>query len=310
MGVSRRLVVKGLASMVGTLASPGMCRVVAASAVHRFNLGAMRLTVLSDGSFTLPFSFLLPSVDRREVEALLARRNLRAASVEAPTNAVVVETGTETILIDAGAGRHFMPSLGNLPDRLTEAGITRESISKVIFTHAHPDHLWGVIDEFDEANNFPNAAYLIGSGEWDFWISQETAGRVPDTFRGIAAGSRRRLKIIESRVQRRKANDELAAGVTFVDAAGHTPGHMCVLLTSEQERLMIGGDALNHAVVSFEKPAWRWGSDLDPDKGAATRKRLLDMLATDGIGLIAYHIPYPGRGRVERSDGAYRFVPA
>lgn len=168
-------------------------------------------------------------------------RNPRAEFVEAPTNVVVVENGTDTMLIDAGAGRHFMPSLGNLPQRLTEAGVAREAISKVVFTHAHADHLWGVIDEFDEADHFPNATYLVGSAEWDFWIRPETAERVPETFGGMAAGSRRRLKIIESKVQRRKAGEELAAGVTFIDPAGHTPGHMCVLLASEQERLMIGG---------------------------------------------------------------------
>jgi glyoxylase-like metal-dependent hydrolase (beta-lactamase superfamily II) len=310
MTVNRRLVLKGLSCLAGAFAAPGSARAVAASAVHRFNLGAMRLTVLSDGSFTMPFSFVLPSVDRREVEALLAGRILRTDSVEAPTNVVVVENGTDTMLVDAGAGRHFMPSLGNLPQRLTEAGVAREAISKVVFTHAHADHLWGVIDEFDEANQFPNATYVIGSGEWDFWISPETAERVPETFRGMAAGSRRRLKIIESKVQRRKAGEELAAGVTFIDTAGHTPGHMCVLLASGQERLMIGGDALNHAVVSFEKPAWRWGSDLDPERAAATRQRLLDMLAIDHIDLLAYHIPYPGKGRIERKNGGYRFVAA
>lgn len=309
VAANRRSVLEGLAWVAASaLAGPAMSRANAATAAHRFNLGAMKLTVLSDGSFTMPFSYLLPSADRREVDALLASRNLGTEFVEVPTNVVVVENGTDTMLIDAGAGGHFIPTLGKLPDRLAEAGIAREAITKIVFTHAHADHLWGVIDDFDEANNFPNATYLIGSAEWDFWINRETAERVPERFRGMAAGSRRRLKIIESKVQPRKAGVELAPGVTYIDAAGHTPGHMCVLLTSGQDRLVVGGDALNHALVSFEKPMWRWGSDLEPDKAAATRQRLLDMLATDRIGLLAYHIPYPGKGRVERMSSGYRFV--
>jgi glyoxylase-like metal-dependent hydrolase (beta-lactamase superfamily II) len=285
-----------------------MSRAYAAPAVERFTLGGMKLTVLSDGSFTIPFSFLLASRDRSEVDALLSSRNLRTEFAEVPTNVVVVETGTDTVLIDAGGGSQFISTLGKLPDRLAQAGVDREKMTKVIFTHGHPDHLWGVIDEFDEANSFPNATYLIGSAEWDYWINRETAERIPDAFKGIAVGSLRRLKIIESKVDRRKPGDELAPGISYVDTAGHTPGHMSVLLTGGQDRLLIGGDALNHSIVSFEKPAWRWGSDLDPDKAAATRQRLLDMLATDRIGLIAYHIPYPGKGRVERKNGGYRFV--
>jgi glyoxylase-like metal-dependent hydrolase (beta-lactamase superfamily II) len=311
VAANRRGVLKGLScAAAGVLAGPGVGRAYAAGAPQRFNLGAMRLTVLSDGNFTGPLSFLLPLADRREVDALLPSQNLATGSIDLMTNVVVVENGPDTVLIDAGGGNQFIPTLGKLPDRLAEAGIDREKITKVVFTHAHPDHLWGVIDDFDEPMQFPKATYVLGSAEWDFWINRETVGRMPDGFKGMAAGSLRRLKIIENRTDRRKAGEELAPGITYVDTAGHTPGHMSVLLTSGQDRLLVGGDSLVHAIVSFQKPGWRWGSDLDPDKGVATRQRLLDMLATDRIDLLAYHLPYPGKGHVERKDGSYRFVAA
>jgi len=282
---------------------------IAATGSQSFNLGAMKVTIVSDGSFTLPLSFVLPSMARDQVHSLLSGRSSLADTIEMPANVVAVERGADVILIDAGGGTQFMPTLGKLPERLEEAGIARDKITKVVFTHAHADHLWGVIDDFDEANHFPNATYVIGLAEWDFWIAQETAERMPEALKGMAAGSRRRLKIIESRIDRRKAGDQLAPGVTYVDTAGHTPGHMSVLLDGGGDaRLLVGGDALNHSIISIERPAWRWGSDQDPDKAAATRRRLLDMLATDRIGLLGYHIPFPGKGRIERSGDGYRFI--
>ena len=60
--------------------------------------------------------------------------------------------------------------------------------------------------------------------------------------------------------------------------------------------------------MSFAKPEWRWGSDVDVDLGITTRKRTLDFLATDKIPLLGYHLPWPGVGRVERQGTAYRLM--
>jgi glyoxylase-like metal-dependent hydrolase (beta-lactamase superfamily II) len=105
-----------------------------------------------------------------------------------------------------------------------------------------------------------------------------------------------------------KPGDEIAPGVTLIDTAGHTPGHVSVLLNSGGNQLLIGGDVLNQSVVSFAKPDWRWGADMDPELAIAARKRTLDMLATDRISLLGYHLPWPGLGRVERKDTAFRFI--
>jgi glyoxylase-like metal-dependent hydrolase (beta-lactamase superfamily II) len=94
----------------------------------------------------------------------------------------------------------------------------------------------------------------------------------------------------------------------LVDTPGHTPGHVSVLITSGTERLLVGGDVLTQSIISFQKPDWPWGPDMDADRAVTSRKRTLDMLATDRIPLLGYHLPWPGRGRVERNVGAYRFV--
>ena len=74
--------------------------------------------------------------------------------------------------------------------------------------------------------------------------------------------------------------------------------------------LVIGGDALTHPLISFQHPTWKVAVDHEPDRGVATRLRLLDRLATERVRLLGAHLPAPGAGFVERQGGAYRFAPA
>jgi glyoxylase-like metal-dependent hydrolase (beta-lactamase superfamily II) len=165
-----------------------------------------------------------------------------------------------------------------------------------------------VIDEFDDFR-FPNASYVIAAAEWDFWVDPNTPSAVPDWLKGMALGSARILKRLEGKIERRKAGDTVAPGLSYQATLGHTPGHMSVLLENGSERLLIGGDALTHAAVSFARPEWRLGTDFDRDQAVATRRRLLDRLAGERLPLVGFHLPSPGLGMVERSGAAYRFVP-
>jgi glyoxylase-like metal-dependent hydrolase (beta-lactamase superfamily II) len=150
---------------------------------------------------------------------------------------------------------------------------------------------------------------VIGATEWDFWTSPQTPSRMPEAFQGVAHASARILKQLDGRIERRRAGEAVAPGLTYVETVGHTPGHMSVLAESGGQQLMIGGDVLTNPAVSFARPEWRVGSDFDRDQAIATRKRLLDRLATDKLPLIGFHLPYPGHGMVERKGTAYRFVP-
>jgi glyoxylase-like metal-dependent hydrolase (beta-lactamase superfamily II) len=221
----------------------------------------------------------------------------------------MVRTGNERILIDAGSGPGFQPTAGKLQANLEAAGIAPDSITKVVFTHGHADHLWGVIDDFGDGDRFPNARYVISGAEWDFWTSPDTATRVPDALKGMALGSSRILKAIEAKTERRKDGETVAPGLTYLSTPGHTPGHMAVLIEDGGQRLVVGGDVLAHIAISFARPEWRIGSDFDRDQGINTRKRLLDQLATDRLPLIGFHLAWPGYGAVERTGPAYRFIP-
>ncbi len=275
---------------------------------HVFKHGAFDVIVVSDGSFVLPLNFVLPSTRKADVEALYTAAGQTLDDVTGQMNITVVKTPDATIVIDCGGGNDFMPSMGLFADNLERVGVTADSVTHVVFTHAHADHLWGVIDPLDGGTRFPKAKHIISAAEFDYWLKPGIETLVPEAMKGVALGSARRLGILAERFDRQKAGAEIAPGVALIDTAGHTPGHVSVLLKSGSEQLLIGGDVLTNPIVSFAKPDWQWGPDDDRDRAIAARRRTLDMLATDKIALLGYHLPWPGLGRVERKDAAFRLV--
>ena len=307
--LSRRTVLGALGAGIAVSAVGGVPR-PARAAAHTFAVGKFEVTVVSDGSLSLPLSFVLPNTDRAAAEALLGTGQALEDALKSQVNVALVKTPDAVILIDTGAGPDFMPTLGRHADALEAAGVPAESVTHVLFTHAHADHLWGVIDPLDEGTRFQKARHLMTAVERDFWLDPNSETRVPEAMRGMAVGTLRRLKAIAERVETSAPGTEITGGVSLLDTAGHTPGHVSVRIESGNERLLIGGDVLTHRTVSFERPEWRWGADMDAEKAIAARKRTLDMLATDKMPLLGYHLPWPGLGRVERSGTAYRFVQA
>ncbi|MGE3988488.1 MBL fold metallo-hydrolase [Pseudorhodoplanes sp.] len=282
---------------------------LAASAPATRKVGGIEVVVVSDGVLNVPLSFSLPETPLSDAAALFKAHGLPEAGAPSQTNVVLIKSGRERVLIDAGSGPGFQPTAGKLQENLEAAGIAPDSITKVVFTHGHADHLWGAIDDFGDGDRFPNASYVIPAAEWDFWTDPDTATRVPDALKGMALGTARILKMIEKKVERRRNGETVAPGLTYLATPGHTPGHMAVSVTDGGQHLIVGGDVLTNTAISFARPDWRIGADFDRDQGIATRTRLLDQLATDRIALIGFHLAWPGFGAVERAGTAYRFMP-
>jgi len=303
----RRSVLAGLgATAMATMAGPQ--RLYAATAPVSHKIGAIEIMMFSDGVLNVPLSFSLPDTPAAESAALFKAHGMAPGGEPMQTNVVLVKTGKEVVLIDAGSGPNFQPTAGKLQEDLEAAGISPEAITKVVFTHAHADHLWGVIDDFGDAPRFPNSSYVMASDEWDFWKNPNTAETVPDWLKGMARGTARILATIENKLERRKAGDSVAPGLSYMATPGHTPGHVSVLVEDGGQRLVIGGDVLANNAVSFARPDWLIGSDFDKQRAVATRKSLLDQLTTDKMPLVGFHLAWPGLGMVERNGGAYRLV--
>jgi len=307
---TRRGFLSGSACLFAGALSGGYPRsVTAASRGHSFRLGTAEITILSDGVFTIPTSSALPEVAENDLKTLLGAE-IASAALEAQTNVTLVRHGATLALIDTGAGPDFIPPLGKLGDRIEAAGINPDDITHVIFTHAHADHFWGVQDPFGDDSRFPKARHIMPRAERDFWLAADIEAKVPEAQRGMAVGTQRRLKALAEIITTAEPGAEIAPGIALIDTRGHTPGHVSVAVRSGSEELIILGDAITHATASFAAPEWRWGADIDSDAAIATRRRLLDDMASRKARLIGYHLPWPGLGIAERHGSAYRYVPA
>lgn len=272
-------------------------------------LGKMQVDTLSDGNLMLPGDFILGGMPQEEMQAIVAKYGLPTDTLTPPCNVTLLRDGTNTVLFDVGAGPDFQASAGKLGEALEALGLSADDVTHVLFTHGHPDHLWGLLDEFDEPV-FANAELVIGQTEFDYWMDPATVDTIGEARASFAVGAARRLEAVADRLRFINDADEVLPGVTARLTAGHTPGHMAFALRSEAGAAMVLGDAIGNHHVGFERPDWASGSDQDAEAAARTRVALLDELASEGTTLIGYHLPGGGIGRAERADGAYRFVEA
>lgn len=106
-----------------------------------------------------------------------------------------------------------------------------------------------------------------------------------------------------------KEGDDVVPGIRVVEAFGHTPGHLNFLIDTGGAQLYPFADCAHHQVASLARPDWHCVFDIDPEQAATTRARVFDMLATERIAVIGYHMPFPSVGYVERRPGSgYRWL--
>ena len=293
--VTRRSLLVSAAAMPVAAAFPAFAEApMLGAATARFNrvkLGGFEVTTLLAGTMTRPDPHSIFGLNASDQEFAVAAR-----SANIPTDAAqffftptVVNTGAELVLFDTGLNAE------GITGALAEAGYTPDQIDVVVITHMHGDHIGGLMD--GDTPTFPNARYVTGAVEFDAWAAQGN-----DTFEAKMRPLAEQTAMIED-----GANG--FAGHTAMAAFGHTPGHMVHMIESEGKSLLLAADFANHYVFSLARPDWEVSFDMDKTKAAETRKRLLDMLATDKIPFVGYHMPWPGTGYVERDGDGFRYQP-
>ncbi|MGG7564642.1 MBL fold metallo-hydrolase [Rhodovulum sp. DZ06] len=305
-----------LAAMAPALALPTPFRAAAAAAAQndgwfRFTLGDAEITICSDGNLVTPASTLGVNADPAEVEAFLRAHRLPTDINYAHTNHVIVRMGDKVTLVDVGSGVKFQASAGRLLANMEAAGFGPGDISDVALTHAHPDHVWGAFDDFDEPL-IPDTAHHIGAAEHGWWMDDTLLSRLPEEMHGFVAGAQNTLGPLgDLDLLQMTANEaEISPGVQMIDTPGHTMGHMSVIVESAGRKMLVTGDALNHGYVSFEHPEWHFGFDTDRELAVQSRLALLNRAADEEMVVVGYHFPFPGVGHVVRDGGKFRFLPA
>jgi glyoxylase-like metal-dependent hydrolase (beta-lactamase superfamily II) len=302
--LDRRQLLLGSAALAGAAALPGSV-LASAAPPYTFKQGDFEVTVVSDGELILPVSVVAPEAPQVEVLELIASMGQGPDEVRPETNALLIRSGSELVLVDTGAGSNFGPTAGRLPDTLKAAGIDPATITKVVFTHAHADHIGGTTVASDQLR-YPNATYYIGAVEHDFWMDPGLMSRMPTEMQGLVTVAQSNLTAMKEQLTLLKNGGEIVSGVRVLDTPGHTPGHMSVEIAGG-DGLIIVGDAITSPIF-FIHPEWRFGFDADGAAATASRRAILDRAAADRTKLLGYHWPYPGVGSAERKDNAYRYV--
>jgi glyoxylase-like metal-dependent hydrolase (beta-lactamase superfamily II) len=260
-----------------------------------FDIGHMRCMVLQDGARLLDAASMLrrfPTAGEADYRQAYTALGLSLDAADDSRNMLLVRTGEHTVLIDAGEG-------GDLLARLAEAGITPEAITLVVITHTHGDHVLGLLDAEGRAA-FPKAHYVITPDELAFWEAR---------IAGDAAGQGAILDMMRAAGLRTIAMDEaIVPGITAYPLAGHTPGHIGVLLEAGDTRLLHLSDLL-HSPMQFAHPEWCIRFDHDTEHAVHTRRAALAYAADTGTPTLLYHLAFPGIGRVQRSGEAFAWQP-
>jgi glyoxylase-like metal-dependent hydrolase (beta-lactamase superfamily II) len=278
---------------------------------YALRVGEIDVLVVSDGVVTPPAESMATNADPAARTAWLDDRFLARDAFDWALNEVVVRSGGQTILIDSGLGVEYpdFPRAGQLGLRLEAAGIDLGSVTDVVLTHMHFDHVGGLLVDGVKEQLRPDLRIHVAAAEIKFWKSPDFSRTAipPDMADMIRRTAKRFLDEYHSRLRPFEAEHEVAPGVVVARTGGHTPGHSVVRLASRGDRLMFAGDAV--FPVSFEHPDWHNGFEHDPEEAARVRVRLLQELAATGATLMATHLPFPSIGRVAVDGDAFRWVP-
>ena len=269
-----------------------------------FKLGGFECVSLSDGSVDYPLQSFFSNVPKTQVEEILLQRGLPIDYVTTPYTYLYVDTGEHRVLVDMGAGG-VIPNTGRLVQSMKTSGIDPADIDTVMITHAHPDHVGGTLDQ-DGKPVYTNAHYYIWKEEWDFWFSELAEAKTPEMFVTCA---RTNLEPLQDQVTLLDREGEVVPGIGVIPAPGHTPGHMVVSFSSGGERLLYIGDTVLYP-LHLEHPEWLPIYDIIPEKAAASKRRIFDLAAEEGVWVIGQHFPpFPSLGHVVRKGEGWEWQP-
>jgi glyoxylase-like metal-dependent hydrolase (beta-lactamase superfamily II) len=279
---------------------------------YAVRVGDIDVLVVSDGVLPLPTKMLGHNADPAIRAAWMHDRFLPPDAFDWALNVVVVRSGGKTILIDAGLGSDpdlHLPRAGQLIKRLDAAGIDLASVTDIVLTHMHMDHVGGLIVDGVKDRLRPDLQIHVAAAEVKFWESPDfTHTAMPPGFPdALRAAANQFVKQYHNQLRQFDEGHEIAPGVVVRRTGGHTPGHSVVRLASGGEALTFAGDAV--FAVGFEQPDWHNGFEHDPEEAARVRVRLLRELAETGEMLVATHLPFPSVGHVAVDGDTFRWVP-
>jgi len=276
-----------------------------------FRVGDFSCIAIRDAANRYPLGMFLTNLLKEQYEPLMRQRGEDLEEIELPYTCLVIQTGRERVLVDTGMGfNSFVPGKGKLLDHLRTEGIQPEGIDMVIISHAHPDHIGGVLAE-DGQLAFPNARHVMFKEEWSYWMSNPSLVelQVDEGFKeGMKSSARKNLLAIQGQLDLLERESQILPGLSAIHAFGHSPGQMALEISSAGERLLFVADALI-LPLNLQFPETRGVTDHQPEAMVATRLRLLGKAAAEKSLVSVSHFPFPGLGRVIPKGSRWEWQP-
>jgi glyoxylase-like metal-dependent hydrolase (beta-lactamase superfamily II) len=270
-----------------------------------YKVGSAEVTAIYDGIWEKPHDpAFIANASIDDVKAAMVKAGLSPDFVSIPFTVVVVKTGGKTILCDSGTGGQVQPTAGKFMTNLKAAGIDPTKIDTILISHFHPDHIFGLMEKDTNKPVYPNAEIIVSDVEYKFWTDPAVIDRLPEARKGLA----RRIQAVFptwKNIRQVTGEREVATGIRFVSAPGHTPGHRAFHLSSGSSQLMISNDTAYVPALVVANPGWHGQYDQDATTAEASRRALLDRVIADKVMICGYHFPFPGAGTVAKDGSGY-----
>jgi glyoxylase-like metal-dependent hydrolase (beta-lactamase superfamily II) len=270
-----------------------------------YKVGTAEVTAIYDGIWEKPHdpAFIAnASVD--DVKDAMVKAGLPADFVSIPFTVVVVKNGGKVIMCDSGTGGQVQPTAGKLTTNMKAAGIDPAKIDTILISHCHPDHIFGLMEKDTNKPMYPQAEIVVSGDEYKFWTDPAVIDKLPEARKGLA----RRIQAVFptwKNIRQVDGEPEVAPGIRFVNAPGHTPGHRAFHLSSGSSQLMISNDTAYVPALVVANPGWHGQYDQNADLAEASRRKLLDRVIADKVMICGYHFPFPGAGTIAKDGSGY-----
>ncbi len=280
-----------------------------------WRVGDVKVTKIVELEATGGTRFILPQATREAALAIpwMAPHFMdEDGRLKMSIHALVIETPSRRMIVDTCLGNdkqgRGVPTWNNLSGPflrdLAAAGFARESIDTVMCTHLHVDHVgWNtMLVDGKWMPTFPNARYLMGAKEFEYWRDQRENEELINVFSDSVR------PVFEARlVDLVETDHRISPEVSFVPTLGHTPGHVSVRILSKGEEALITGDFVHHP-CQMARPDWAATVDYDRAASTQTRRDVFGRLAGTPTLVIGTHFAGPTGGRVVRDGDAFRLV--
>lgn len=299
-------------ALVGLAATPARADGHAARPAPQLfqsSLGNYRITALFDGIVPLGKQ-LFSGPDAADIDAVLANVGIEGDALPAPISAFLLQLDDNNILVDAGFGGldMFGPGFGRMFDGLAALGLSSDDIDTIIVTHAHPDHIGGMLGPDGPA--FTNAQVIVPEIEVGFWSDAAMMAQAPEAAQGLFQLAQGVFAAYGDRIVPTAAGVEVAPGLTLELSPGHTPGHSHVHIDGGDREMLVVADSIHNIALHTAFPEIAFGFDTDSALAGQSRLALFDRASADKTLIAGSHIHFPGFGRILKDGDRYRYAPA